>query len=240
MIVAPNAVQVKTREGCDSCLDRKVVARFEPSFGGALVGPADGRYDEFRRVWNGLIDRKPALIARCAGAADVVTAVNFAHEHDLPVSVRAGGHNVAGNAVCDGGLVIDLSGLRGVQVDPDHRTVRVAGGATLGDLDRATQAFGLAVPTGLVSATGIAGLTLHGGMGRLTRRYGPTLDNLIAAEIVTADGRLRRADATGNADLFWAGATSTSSRPSSFRPIRSGPMCGFWRPCIRWRKPSRC
>jgi FAD/FMN-containing dehydrogenase len=166
--------------------------------------PDDPGYEQARRVWNGMIDKHPALIARCAEAADVVAAVNFAREQDVLVAVRGGGHNVAGKAVCDDGLVVDLSAMRGVQVDPVRRIARVQGGATLGDLDRQTQAFGLAVPVGLVTATGIAGLTLHGGMGWLTRRHGLTLDNLRAVEIVTADGQLCRASETENVDLFWA------------------------------------
>ena len=151
-----------------------------------------------------MIDKHPALIARCTGAADVIAAVNFAREHNVLLSVRGGGHNVAGHALCDDGLVVDLSSMRAVRVDPMSRTVQVQGGATLGDIDHETQAFGLAVPVGLVTATGIAGLTLHGGMGWLTRKYGLTLDNLIAAEVVTADGQLLRASDTEHPDLFWA------------------------------------
>ena len=177
---------------------------FAQTFQGELIWPDDPGYEQARRVWNGMIDKRPALIARCADAGDVRAAVNFARAHDVLLSVRGGGHNVAGKAVCDDGLVVDLSALRGVQVDPVRRVARVQGGATLGDLDRRTQAFGLAVPVGLVTATGIAGLTLHGGMGWLTRQYGLTLDNLLAVEIVTADGQLRRASETENADLFWA------------------------------------
>jgi FAD/FMN-containing dehydrogenase len=182
----------------------RAVEEFARTFRGALIWPEDPAYEQARRVWNGMIDRHPALIARCADAADVIAAVNFAREQDVLPAVRGGGHNVAGKAVCDDGLVVDLSGMRDVQVDPARRIARVQGGATLGDLDHQTQAFGLAVPVGLVSATGIGGLTLHGGMGWLTRRYGLTLDNLLAVEIVTADGQLRRASATEHADLFWA------------------------------------
>jgi FAD/FMN-containing dehydrogenase len=182
----------------------KGVDRFARTFRGELIWPGDPGYEQARRVWNGMIDKRPALIARCADEADVRAAVNFARQYDVRLSVRGGGHNVAGQAVCDDGLVVDLSGMRDVLVDPVRRTARVQGGATLGDLDRQTQAFGLAVPVGLVTATGVAGLTLHGGMGWLTRRFGLTLDNLIWAEVVTADGQLRRASEAENADLFWA------------------------------------
>jgi FAD/FMN-containing dehydrogenase len=151
-----------------------------------------------------LIDRHPALIATCTGVADIVAAVNFTREHDLLLSVRGGGHNVAGNAVNDGGLVIDLSAMRGVWVDPAMRTVRVQGGATWGDVDRETQLFGMATPGGLVSTTGVGGLTLHGGWGWLRRKYGYCVDNLLAVEIVTADGQVRTASETEHPDLFWA------------------------------------
>jgi FAD/FMN-containing dehydrogenase len=185
---------------------------------GPVLTPQDAEYEEARLIWNGLIDRRPAIIAQCSGAADVVDAVNFARGHDLVVSVRGGGHNVAGNAVNDGGLVIDLSQMRGVHVDPSTQRVRVQGGATLGDVDRETQLFGLAVPAGVVSTTGVAGLTLHGGAGHLRRKHGLTIDNLVSVDIVTADGELRRASATENADLFWAvrGAGSNFGVVTSF------------------------
>ena len=171
---------------------------------GDVLRPEDGGYDEARTVWNGMIDRRPALIARCSGTADVVACVDFAREHDLLLSVRGGAHNVAGNAVNDGGLVIDLSNMRGVSVDPERRIVRVQGGATWGDVDRETQLFGLATPGGQVSTTGVAGLTLHGGLGALHRKYGLAIDNLLSVEIVTADGQVRTASATEHEDLFWA------------------------------------
>ena len=151
-----------------------------------------------------MIDRRPGLIARCSGVADVLGAVRFARTHDLLVSVHGGGHQIAGNAVCEGGLMIDLSAMNAVRVDPDARRVHVGPGATLGDLDHETQAFGLAVPTGINSTTGIAGLTLGGGFGWISRKHGMTVDNLIAADVVTADGRLVRASESENADLFWA------------------------------------
>jgi hypothetical protein len=185
-------------------LDRDAVDKFARAFRGELIQPEDADYDQARRVWNGLIDKRPALIARCSEAADVIAAVHFAREHDVLLSVRSGGHNVAGKALCDDGLVIDLSPMRGVQVDPIRRTVHVQAGATLGDIDGATQPFGLAVPIGLVSATGIGGLTLHGGIGWLMRKYGLTIDNLLSVDIVTADGQLRRASETEHPDLFWA------------------------------------
>lgn len=171
---------------------------------GELIVPGDADYDEARRIWNGLIDKRPGAIARCTGAADVTACVNLVREHRLTFSIRAGGHNVAGRALCDDGLVIDLSAMHSVRVDPATRTVRAQGGATLGDIDHETQPFGLAVPLGLVSKTGVAGLCLHGGAGWLTCKYGLTLDNLISVDIITADGQLRQADEQDNADLFWA------------------------------------
>jgi FAD/FMN-containing dehydrogenase len=171
---------------------------------GAVLGPADAGYDAARRVWNGLIDRRPALIARCTGTADVVAAIDFARTQRLPLAVRGGGHNVAGTAVCDGGLVLDLSPLRGVHVDPVARTVRVQGGATWGDVDRETQVFGLATAGGVVSTTGVAGLTLGGGLGWLRRAHGLSCDNLVSVDVVTADGRCLTASETQHPDLFWA------------------------------------
>jgi len=170
---------------------------------GALLQPADAGYDTARKIDNAMIDRRPALIARCAGVADVLGAVRFARTHDLLVSVRAGGHNVAGNAVCDGGLMIDLSPMKGIRVDPAARTVQAQAGVTWGDLDAETQAFGLGTTGGVISTTGIAGLTLGGGVGWLNGRFGLACDNLIAADVVTADGRFLRASEKDNADLFW-------------------------------------
>jgi FAD/FMN-containing dehydrogenase len=202
----------------DVSLNSDATAAFAETLRGALLAPGEAGYDDARAIWNGLIDRRPALIAQCTGAADVVDAVTFAREHDLVLSIKGGGHNVAGNAVNDGGLVIDLSLMRGVHVDQSTRTVRAQGGATWGDCDRETQLFGLAVPGGVVSTTGIAGLTLHGGVGHLRRKYGLSIDNLISVDIVTADGRLRRASATENEDLFWAarGAGSNFGVVTSF------------------------
>ncbi len=173
-------------------------------FRGPLLGPNDDGYERARRVWNGMIDRRPALIARCSGAADVRAAVNFAREQELPLSVRGGGHNVAGKAVCEGGVMIDLSLMKSVRVDESARTARAEPGVVWGEFDRETQGFGLATPGGLVSTTGIAGLTLGGGQSLLTGKYGLTLDNLISADVVIADGTLLRTSPTENADLFWA------------------------------------
>lgn len=174
------------------------------SLRGAILQPGDEGYEEARRIWNGMIDRRPAVIARCTGAADVMAAVRFARERKLPIAVRGGGHNVAGNAICEGGVVIDLSPMRAVRVDRERSVVRVAGGALLGDIDHETQAFGLATPLGAVSTTGVGGLSLHGGLGFLTRKYGLTADNLVSADVVTADGQLFTADEHHHADLFWA------------------------------------
>jgi FAD/FMN-containing dehydrogenase len=209
-------------------IDPEALQGFVAGVRGPVLQPGDDGYDDARAIWNGLIDRRPALIVRCTGAADVVDAVNFAREHGLSLSIRGGGHNVAGNAVNDDGLVIDLSQMRGVHVDPATKTVRAQGGATLGDVDRETQLFGLAVPFGVVSRTGVAGLTLHGGIGHLRRKYGLSIDNLRSVDIVTADGQLRHASATENPDLFWAvrGAGSNFGVVTSFEfeayPV--GPM----------------
>jgi FAD/FMN-containing dehydrogenase len=180
-----------------------VIKRLEGVFAGELVAPGDERYEAARRVWNAMVDRRPALIARCANADDVSAALRVAVESGLPVAVRAGGHNVAGNAVCDGGVVIDLSTLKRVEVDPERRIARVQPGVLLGELDRAAQQFGLATPTGNVSMTGVAGLTLGGGLGWIARKFGPACDNLLAAEVVTVDGEQVRASEYENPDLLW-------------------------------------
>lgn len=171
---------------------------------GVVCLPQEAGYDEARTIWNAMIDRYPGAVIRCRGAADIMRAVTFAREHGALLAMRAGGHNIAGNAVCEGGLLLDLSLMRGIRVDPVRRTARVEPGATLGDLDRETQAFGLATPLGINSTTGVAGLTLGGGFGWLSRKFGLTVDNLISADVVTADGKLVQASATENADLFWA------------------------------------
>ena len=185
-------------------LSALTVEIFKACLHGELIRPGDEQYDYARRVWNGMIDKHPALIARCIDTEDVITAVNFAREHNLLVAVRGGGHNAAGNATCDGGLVIDLSLMRDVQVDPAQRTVRAQGGATWADVDTATQRYGLATPGGAVSTTGIAGLTLGGGLGWLRRKYGLSCDNLLSVDVVTADGHFISASRDENAALFWA------------------------------------
>lgn len=171
---------------------------------GELLTPLDPGYDAARAVWNAMIDRRPRLIVRCRGVGDVIDAVGLARAWQLPVSIRGGAHNVAGHAVCDGGLMIDLSLMRAVRVEPLARRARVEGGCTWGDVDRETQVFGLATPGGLISDTGVAGLTLAGGIGWLRSRHGLCIDNLVSAELVTADGQLRTASASENPDLFWA------------------------------------
>jgi FAD/FMN-containing dehydrogenase len=217
-----------------AALDPALVDPLSQQLRGTIIQPDDRDYDDARRVRNGLIDRYPALIVRCAGVADVVETVNFARDNGLLLSVRGGAHNVAGNAVNDGGVVIDLSAMRAVYVDPVARTARVQGGATWGDLDRETQLFGLAAPGGVVSTTGIGGLTLHGGLGHLRRKHGLSIDALLSVDIVTADGQVRHASATENADLFWAvrGAGSNFGVVVSFEfqlyPV--GPMISLTAP----------
>jgi FAD/FMN-containing dehydrogenase len=209
-------------------LDGAAVQALQGRLRGRVLESGSGEYDEARRIQNGLIDRRPAVIVRCSGTADVVEAVNFAREQDALLSVRGGGHNVAGNAMNDGGVVIDLSAMRGVHVNPAARTVRAAGGATWSEVDREAQLFGLAVPGGVVSTTGVAGLTLHGGYGHLRRKFGLSIDNLLSAEVVTADGKVCTASATENPDLFWAirGAGSNFGVVTSFefRAHPVGPM----------------
>ncbi|HZY52595.1 MAG TPA: FAD-dependent oxidoreductase [Reyranella sp.] len=189
--------------GTPVTLSATKVERFASGLAGRLLRQSDRDYDEARRVWNGMVDKRPALIARCAGTADVVASVRFAREHDLVISVRGGGHNYAGKSVCEGGLMIDLSPMKGIIVDPGRRTVRAGAGLRLGEFDQATQAHGLATTLGVNTDTGIAGLTLGGGYGWLGGRFGLACDNLLAAEVVTADGRQLTASADENSDLFW-------------------------------------
>ncbi len=182
----------------------ETIGAFMAGIRGETIDPADKNYDEARKVWNATVDKRPSLIVKCSGLADVVAAVNFARDQSLLLSVRGGGHNVSGSAVCDGGLVIDLSQMRAVRVDRKTQSAHVQGGATLADVDHETQAFGLVTTTGNVSQTGIGGLTLSGGFGNLRRKYGLGIDNVISVEIVTADGTVHHADASNNPELFWA------------------------------------
>ena len=207
-----------------------------PGFRGDVIEPDHDDYDGARAVWNGIVDRRPRLIARCRGTADVAAAVRFARDCDLEVAVRGGGHNVAGTAVCDGGIVIDLSAMRAVSVDPVERTALVQGGALWGDVDHETQAHGLATTGGIVSHTGVGGLSLGGGIGWLMRKHGLTVDNLVYAEVVTADGEILRASTSEHSDLFWAlrGGGGNFGIVSTFRfalhPVGPTVMAGpvFW------------
>ncbi|MBK8902965.1 MAG: FAD-binding oxidoreductase [Anaerolineaceae bacterium] len=198
------SMNVLEMTGSVDSLDKATVAAFKGSFRGDLIQPGDGHYEQARQLYNGMIDKRPGVIARCADTADVQAAVNFARENRLLLAVRGGGHNGAGLGSCDGGLVIDLALLKDVQVNETRREVRAAGGCTWSDVDQATYPYGLAVPTGFISTTGVGGLTLGGGLGYLTRHYGLTIDNLLGVDIVLADGRLVTANAQENADLFWA------------------------------------
>ncbi len=198
------SVELATLNGTDTAISEDAVEALAGSLRGDLLTADSEGYDEARAVWNAMIDRHPALIVRCAGTADVIQAVNFARENQARVAVRGAGHNIAGSGVCEGGLLIDLSALTSVHVDPELQVARVEPGATLGDLDHETQAFGLATPVGVNSTTGVAGLTLGGGFGWLSRKYGATVDNLRSADVVTADGELLKASSAENPDLFWA------------------------------------
>src|ERR671922_129876 len=177
--------------------------RLRDSLPGSLIQPGDKGYDEARSIWNGAIDRRPACIARCTGVTDVVAAVRFARERDLEIAVRSGGHGVGGHALCDGGLVIDLSPMKGIRIDPARRTARAEAGVLWGELDRETQVHGLATVGGIVTHTGIAGLTLGGGIGWLMRKHGATVDNLLSVDLVTAEGELLTASGDENPELFW-------------------------------------
>jgi len=196
-------MRIVTTSGATTLIDDTAIEAFRSSLRGKLATPGEPSYDEARTIWNAMIDRRPALIVRCAGPGDVLRAAHFAREHSLLLAVRGGGHNIAGNAVCDGGLMIDLSQMKSVRVNPKTRRAYVEPGATLADFDHETQAFGLATPLGINSTTGVAGLTLGGGFGWLSRKYGMTVDNLVSVDVVTAEGTLTRADAKENPELFW-------------------------------------
>ena len=198
-----NELQVITTTGGGATLKETSLKALKASLRGPLLFPSDAGYDNTRKLWNGMIDKRPAMIARCTGVADVMACVDFARTHNILASVRGGDHSVAGNALCNGGLMIDLSQMKSVRVDPAKQIARAAGGARWGDLDHETQAFGLATTGGTDSDTGIAGLTLGGGLGWLAGKYGLACDNLMSADVVTADGRLVMASATENEDLFW-------------------------------------
>jgi len=196
-------LRVITSDGGDRIIEEAVVQEFGANLRGPLLRPSDDGYDQARKVWNGMIDRRPALIARCAGVADVMTAVRFARTNGVLVSVKGGGHNITGNAVCEGGLMIDLSPMKGVRVDPIKRIAQAEAGLTWGEYNRETQAFGLATTGGVVSTTGIAGLTLGGGLGWLMGKHGLSCDNLLSADLVTAEGKFLTVSADEHPDLFW-------------------------------------
>jgi FAD/FMN-containing dehydrogenase len=217
-------------------MDEAAVQDFASRLRGEVIRPGGASYEQARKLYNGMIDKRPALIARCANVADVIAAVNFGREQGLRTAIRGGGHNGAGFGSCDDGLVIDLSGLKGIRVDPAARTVCVEAGCTTGDVDHATHAFGLAIVTGIVSTTGIAGLTLGGGHGYLSRAHGLAIDNLLEADVVLADGRFVTASARENADLFWAlrggggnfgVVTSFLYRAHPVTTVYAGPI--FWK-----------
>src|SRR2546423_2393920 len=192
------------RQDTTVTLEETAVQDLTSRLRGTLLRPGDAGYEETRPVHNAMIDKSPALIARCVDVADVIAAVNFAREHELTLAVRGGGHSGPGLGTCDDGLVIDLSGMKGIRVDPSARTARVEGGCTWGEVDHATHAFGLATPSGFISTTGVGGLTLGGGIGYLSRTLGLTLDNLLGVDMVLADGSFVTASAQDHADLFWA------------------------------------
>jgi FAD/FMN-containing dehydrogenase len=226
---------IHPRTSAATGLSEQVIAELRGQLRGELILPGGSRYEEVRKVYNGMIDKHPALIVRCVDVADVISAVNFGRTQMLSVAVRGGGHNGPGFGTVDDGLVIDLSRMRGIHVDPMDKTVRVEGGCLWGDVDHATQAFGLAVPSGFLSTTGVGGLTLGGGIGYLARRYGLTIDNLLGVDMVLADGRFITANSETNADLFWAVrggggnfgvVTSFLFRGSPVKTVYGGPM--FW------------
>jgi hypothetical protein len=230
----PVHVSARTLSGKETSIGRATLDAFSLRLGGRLILRDSEGYDKSRRVWNGMVERRPAAIVRCSGVADVLESIRFAREHDLLIAVRGGGHNVAGFATCDGGLLIDLSPQRGIRVDPETRSARVQAGVVWGELDRETQAFGLAVPGGVVSTTGVAGLTLGGGQGWLRRTYGMTCDSLLSADVVTAAGELVTASEADHRDLFWAlrggGGNFGIVTEFEFRLHPTGPIVAFVAP----------
>jgi hypothetical protein len=197
------AVRIMTNSGAEITVEASTFQAFQSTVRGMMIRPGEANYDSARKTWNGMIDKHPALITRCIGVADVIAAVRFARDHDLLVAVRGGGHSLPGFSVCEGGMVIDLSPMKGIRVEPATRTAVAQAGLTWGDYDRETQAFGLASTGGVISTTGIAGLTLGGGIGWLMRKYGLACDHLRSVDLVTADGQLLTASTTENPDLFW-------------------------------------
>src|SRR5258707_6023822 len=185
-------------------LDDNSIQQLKATLRGRIIEPTDKDYDDSRKVYNGMIHKRPRLIARCADVADVIQSVNFARDQDLLLAIRSGGHNAGGLGICDDGLVIDLASIKYTRVDPTTRTVTVGGGCTWGDVDHATHVFGLATPSGIISTTGVGGLTLGGGIGYLTRKCGLSIDNLLSADVVLANGNFVKASADENSDLFWA------------------------------------
>jgi FAD/FMN-containing dehydrogenase len=198
------AVSIRNMAGIDVTVAQEAIDGLRGAIRGDVLDRGSAGYDAARTIWNAMIDRRPALIVSAKGAADVVRTIEFARDHQLLLAVRGGGHNIAGNAVCDGGLMLDLSKMRSIRIDPHKRTAVVEAGCTLGDFDHDAQVYGLATPLGINSTTGVAGLTLGGGFGWLTRKHGLTIDNLLSADVVTADGKFIRASASENPDLFWA------------------------------------
>lgn len=228
-------VTARNIEGDQTTIDESKIERFKEDLRGELIQPADAAYDNARRLYNAMIDKRPLLIARCTDVKDVTTAVHFGRDNNLLIAIRGGGHNGPGLGSCDGGLVIDMSAMKGVRVDPETRTVRVGPGCMQGDVDHAGSAFGQAVPAGIVSTTGIAGLTLGGGHGYLTRRYGLTIDNLIEADVVLADGSFVTASESQRPDLLWAlrGGGGNFGVVTSFL-FRTYPVNTVWGGPIFW------
>src|SRR5438034_2673587 len=204
LVLARSATRYNCFRYNSAIMNEDSITELKQNLRGRLIQPGDGDYDEARKVYNGMIHKKPRLIARCADVADVIRSLNSARDNDLLLSIRGGGHNAGGLGICDDGLVIDLAPIKYARVDPTAGTVTVGGGCVWGDVDHATHAFGFAVPSGIISTTGVGGLTLGGGIGHLTRKFGLTIDNLLSADVVLADGRFVKANAEENADLFWA------------------------------------